>query len=125
MDLNNILNNSWRIVKIAIIIDIIIIILSIILWVLCGKNAAISIVDIVFILGSITTGCGAYFILGAKIGSVDYIYFKSRLASQINYNDRARQEMEYNEKSYYNATISFIAGLVAVGVSVIVYKIVG
>jgi len=125
MDLNNILNKSWKIVKIAIIIDIIILILAVILWVLWGKNSAISIVDIVFILGSITTGCGAYFILGAKIGSVDYIYFQSRLASQINYNDRTSQENEYNEKSYYNATIFFIAGLAAIGMSVIVYKIVG
>lgn len=125
MGLNNILILSWRIVKIAIVVDIIIIILSIMIWALWGKNDIISIVDIVFVLGSITTGCGAYFILGAKYGSVDYIYFQSRLASEINYHDRARQEMEYNEKSYYNATIFFVAGLVAIGVSVIVYKIVG
>jgi hypothetical protein len=125
MDLNNILNNSWKIVKVAIIIDLIIVILSSLVWVLWGKNAAISIADIVFIFGGIITGCGAYFILGAKIGSVDYIYFQSRLASQINYHDRASQEMEYNEKSYYVATIFFIAGLAAIGGSVIVYKIVG
>ena len=33
--------------------------------------------------------------------------------------------MDYIYKSYYNATIFFIAGLVAIGASVIVYKIVG
>jgi hypothetical protein len=125
MDMNNILNKSWNIIKKVIIIDIIIILLSIVLWVWLGKNYTISIADMIFILGSLITGCGAYFIRGAKIGSVDYIYFQSRLASQIDYHDRSRQEMEYIEKSYYNATIFFIAGLVAIGVSVIVYKIVG
>jgi hypothetical protein len=125
MDLNNILNNSWKVIKKAIIIDIIILILSILLWVLWGKNAAVPIVDIVFVLGSIITGCGAYFILGAKIGSVDYIYSQSRPASQINYQDRLEQEMEYINKSYYSATIFFIAGLVAIAGSVIVYKIIG
>jgi hypothetical protein len=125
MELNNILINSWKVIKKVIIIDIIIIILSIMLWVLWGKNVAISIIDIVFVLGSIITGCGAYFVLGAKIGSVDYIYLQSRPASQINYHDRLGQEMEYIYKSYYSATIFLIAGLVAIGASIIVYKIVG
>jgi hypothetical protein len=94
MDFNNTLIKSWKVIKKAIIIDIVIIFLSIMLWVLWGKNAAIPIVDIVFILGGIVTGCGAYFILGAKIWSVDYIYLQSRPASQINYHDRLGQEME-------------------------------
>jgi hypothetical protein len=125
VDINNILKISWNIIKKAIIIDIIITILSIIIWGLWGDNAAISIVNIVFILGSISIGCGAYFIIGAKEGQVDYIYFQSRLASQINYHDRLAQEMEYIDNSYYNATICFVAGLIAIGVSVIVYNIVG
>jgi hypothetical protein len=125
MDLINILNNSWKVIKKAIVIDILITILSILLWLLWGKGAAISIADIVFVFGSIITGCGAYFIIGAKIGSVDYIYLQSRPASQISYQDRLGQEMDYIYKSYYNATIFIIAGLVAIGASVIVYKIVG
>jgi hypothetical protein len=125
MDLKNTLNNSGKIIKKAIIIDIIIIVLSIILWLLFRMNAVSSLVDIVFVLGSITTGCGAYFIIGAKIGSVDYNYFQSRFASQINYYDRSRQEIQYMEDSYYNATIFFIAGLVAIGMSIIAYKILG
>jgi hypothetical protein len=89
-----------------------------------GENADISIADIIFVFGSIVTGYGAYFILGAKIGSVDYIYSQSSPASQISYQDRLGQEMDYIYTSYYNATIFFIAGLVAIGGSVIVYQIV-
>jgi hypothetical protein len=91
MALNNILNNSWNIIKKVIVIDIIITILSIIIWVLWGRNGAISLTDIVFILGGITTGCGSYFIIGAKEGQVNYIYFQSRRASQIKYHDRLEQ----------------------------------
>jgi hypothetical protein len=125
MDRNNILNNSWNIIKKAIIIDIIITILSIIIWFFWGRNGAISITDIVFILGGITTGCGSYFILGAKKGQIDYNYCQSRFVSQINYHDRLGQEIDYIDYSYYNATIFFIAGLVAIGASIIVYKVVG
>jgi hypothetical protein len=125
MDINNILHNSWTIIKKVIIIDIIITILSIIIWGLWGRNGAISLTDIVFILGGLTTGCGSYFIIGAKIGQVDYDYFQSRRASQINYHDRLGQEIDYTENSYHSATPFFIAGLVAIVVSIIAYKIVG
>jgi hypothetical protein len=125
MNLHNILIRSWKIIKKAMIIDIIIIILSIIIWGLWGKHGAISIADIVFILGGITTGCGSYFIIGAKIGQVDYTYFQSRRASQINYHDRSGQEMEYIEDSYSSATVFFVAGLVAIVISVVIYNIVG
>jgi hypothetical protein len=125
MDINNILHNSRTIIKKVIIIDIIITILSSIIWVLWGRNGAISFTDIVFILGGLTTGCGSYFIIGAKEGQVDYDYFQSRRASQINYHDRLEQEIDYTENSYYSATPFFIAGLVAIVVSIIVYKIVG
>jgi hypothetical protein len=101
VDINNILNNLWGIIKKVIIIDIIITILSIIIWVLWGRNGAISMADIVFILGGLTTGCGSYFIIGAKIGQVDYIYSQSRHASQINYHDRLEQEIDYTENSYW------------------------
>ena len=125
MDLHNRLNKSWKIIEKAIVIDMIIIILSIIIWGLWGKHVAISIADIVFVLGGIITGCGSYFIIGAKVGQVDYNYFQSRRASQINYFDRLGQEIDYTENSYYSATPFFIAGLVAIVISVIVYKIVG
>jgi hypothetical protein len=125
MDINNILHNSWNIIKKVIVIDIIITILSIMIWVLWGRNGAISFTDIVFILGGLTTGCGSYFIIGAKEGQVDYIYSQSRYASQINYHDRLGQEIDYLDNSYHSATIFFIAGLVAIVVSIIVYKIVG
>jgi hypothetical protein len=125
MDLNNIFINSWKVIKKAIVVDITVVILSIILWGLWGKSAAVSMADIVFILGSITAGCGAYFVIGAKIGSVDYIYSQSRPASQINYHDRLGQEIEYIYKSYYDATIFLIAGLLAIGESIIVYNIIG
>jgi hypothetical protein len=125
MDLTKILDSSWKIIKKAIIIDAIIAILSIILWILWRKNAAISLADTVFILGSIVMGCGAYFIIGAKIGSVDYLYWQSRPASQISYQDRLGQEMDYIDKSYYQATIFFVAGLVAIGGGVIIYQIAG
>ena len=115
----------WSAIKKALVLDLIILAVAGVILLLSENHTISRLGTILIYLGGATIAIGSCFILGSKIGSVDYTYHQSRSASQSGYHERVHQETDYIERGYYHSTLFFIAGFIAIGAEILVHLVIG
>ena len=115
----------WSTIRKAIIINLIILGVAGVILLLSDTHTISRLGTILIYLGGATIAIASCFILGGKIGSVDYIYHQSRPASQSGYHERVHQETDYIERGYCHSTLFFIAGFIAIGTGALIHLVIG
>lgn len=113
--------NPMSLIRKALLVDAVIFGAAGALWWFRGEHNAIRLCNILFVLGGIAVFMGSFFPTGVKEGSVCYPYQSSPPAGPAKQQDPRKQESGYPGTRQFDFTVFFVAGMVAIGVGVVLY----
>jgi formate hydrogenlyase subunit 3/multisubunit Na+/H+ antiporter MnhD subunit len=114
-----------RLFERVLLIDVVICGISLLVWFFLFEHTVKSLSNILVVLGAITIVIGAYFVFGEKklLANLDYQWGRS--VSGGGPQERKMQDIEDLNRSYKHSTPFFIAGLIGIGLGILIHILFG